>query len=87
MKLKKLYEQWKMCRGKMSRCNINWRPFIFFDNENFETFIIPTIGFTPWFNLQPYKQWDCMFKFIWLNFMIGIGYIESYKEDGESNNV
>ena len=83
MKLKKLYEQWKLCRGGMSKYNFNWKPFVFFDNEYFETFIIPTIGFTPWFNLTPKRRHDCMFKFIWLNMLIGIGYIESYKEEGD----
>lgn len=85
MKLKKLYEQWKMCRGKFNQSNWKWKPEIFIDDEYFGTYIIPTMEIIPWFNIPP--RYGYIFNIVWLNMFIGIGKLESYKDDGESNNV
>lgn len=80
MHLKKFFEGWKRVRKNRKNYRIQWAiRFVIYDNP-FSFAIIPTVVYTPWFHIMPNSDYDRMFEFVWLNLYLGIGRLETIKE-------
>lgn len=78
MKLKKLFESLKRCKGHRKDYKIKWEVKFEVDDSNYIFSLLPTMVFVPW----PYRYLrETIMDIMWLNCHITIGKWMSKEEE------